>query len=171
MIRSLEGKTPKVHPSAFISEAAYVVGDVEIGENSSVWPGAVIRADNGKVVVGSNTNIQDNSVIHSDSSATIGSGVTIGHNVLWHGRYLADNCLVGNGATVNEGVEVGELSIVGSGSVVLDGMKIPERTVVTGVPARPRSEIEERHEELIRTRAISYAKRAKVYKDNGLESE
>ena len=115
MIRSLQGKSPKIHPTAFVSEAAYVIGDVEIGENSSIWPGAVIRADNGKITVGANTNIQDNSVVHSDAESTIGSGVTIGHNVLWHGRSLADNCLVGNGATVNDGVEVGELSIVGSG--------------------------------------------------------
>ncbi len=169
MIRSLLGKSPKIHPTAFVSEAAYVIGDVEIGENSSVWPGAVIRADNGKITVGANTNIQDNSVVHSDAESTIGSGVTIGHNVLWHGRLLADNCLVGNGATVNDGVEVGEISIVGSGAVVLEGTTIEPRTIVTGVPARPRGEIQERHEELIRSRAISYAERAKVYKSEGLE--
>lgn len=169
MIRSWKGKTPKIDPSAFVSEAAYVVGDVEIGENSSIWPGTVIRGDSGKISIGKNTNIQDNSVIHSDANARIGNGVTLGHSVTWHGRLLSDNCLVGNGATVNDGVEVGELSIIAAGAVVLEEMKIPSRTIVVGIPARPRGAITIRHEQLIKETAVHYVDRCKQYKAEGLE--
>lgn len=169
MIRALNGATPKVHPSAFVSEAAYVVGDVEIGAYSSVWPGTVIRGDSGKISIGKNTNIQDNSVIHSDADARIGDNVTIGHSVTWHGRVLSDNCLVGNGATANDGVEVGEFSVVAAGSVVLEEMKIPPRTIVVGIPARPRGSISVSHEELIKEVAAHYVERCQTYKAAGLE--
>ena len=169
MIRSWKGKKPKVHPTAFISEAAYVVGDVEIGENCSIWPGTVVRADSGKIVIGRNTNIQDNSVVHADADGHIGDGVSMGHNVVWHGRFIGDNCLVGNGATVNDGVEVGESSIIAAGAVVLEEMKIPARTIVTGIPARPRGPITPRHEELIRETSSHYVERCREYKAEGLE--
>ena len=169
MIRSWKGKTPKVHPTAFVSEAAYVLGDVEIGENSSVWPGTVIRGDSGKITIGRNTNIQDNSIVHSDADARIGDNSTIGHSVMWHGRVLADNCLVGNGAIVNDGVEVGEFSIIAAGAVVLEETKIPPRTIVTGIPAKPRGPIQPRHEALIKDTAEHYAERCREYKGEGLE--
>ena len=169
MIRSWKGKTPKVHPSAFVSEAAYVIGDVEIGENTGIWPGTVIRADSGKITIGKNSNIQDNSVVHSDADARIGDGVTIGRLVMWHGRLIANNCLIGNGATVNDGVEMEEFSIIAAGAMVLDEMKIPSRTLVMGVPARPRGPIATRHEKLIKETAIHYVERCKQYKAEGLE--
>ena len=169
MIRSLKGKTPKIHPTAFVSEAAYVIGDVEIGENSSIWPGTVIRADSGTITIGKNTNIQDNSVVHSDADSRIGNNVTMGHSVTWHGRSIADNCLVGNGATVNDGVEVGEFSIIAAGSVVLEEMKITARTIVVGIPARPRGPIQARHEEMIKEIAQHYVERCHQYKGEGLE--
>ena len=169
VIRSLNGKTPKVHPTAFVSEAAYVLGDVEIGENSSIWPGTIIRGDSGKITIGRNTNIQDNSVVHSDADSRIGDNSTIAHNVTWHGRILGDNCLVGNGATVNDGVEVGEFCIIAAGAVVLEETKIPTRTIVTGIPAKPRGSIQPRHETLIKETAEHYAERCKEYKDEGLE--
>ena len=96
MIRSLGGKTPKIHPTAFISEAAYIVGDVEIGEGSSIWPGTVIRGDTGKITIGKFTNIQDNSVLHGDDDVIIGDNVTIGHRVMCHGRNIGNahfNCM------------------------------------------------------------------------------
>ncbi len=169
MIRSWKGKTPRVHPTAFVSETADVVGDVEIGENSSIWPGTVIRGDSGKITIGKNTNIQDNSVVHSDADARIGDGVSMGHSVVWHGRFIGDNCLVGNSATVNDGVEVGEFSIIAAGAVVLEEMKIPARTLVLGVPARPRGPITARHEEMIKETASHYVERCREYKAEGLE--
>ncbi|MEE2701226.1 MAG: gamma carbonic anhydrase family protein [Chloroflexota bacterium] len=169
MIRTLEGKTPKIHPTAFVSEAAYVVGDVEVGEYSSIWPGVVIRGDSGKITIGANTNIQDNSVIHSDADARIGNGVTIGHSVTWHGRILSDNCLVGNGATANDGVEMGEFSIIAAGSVVLEESRIPARTIVRGIPGKPAGTIEERHEALIKRTGETYLRKGQRYKSAGLE--
>ena len=166
MIRSLKGENPKVHPTAFVSEFAYVVGHVEIGENSSIWPGTVIRGDGQKVTIGKNTNIQDNSVIHAGS---IGDGVTIGHNVTWHGSILADNCLIGNGATVNNTVEIGEMCIVAAGAVVLPGAKVPPRSFMTGVPAKVHTQITKRHEQMIRRNALTLVRRAKDYKAEGLE--
>ncbi|MBI4198284.1 MAG: gamma carbonic anhydrase family protein [Chloroflexi bacterium] len=171
MLRSLKGKTPTVHPTAFVSEAAYIVGDVEIGEYSSVWPGVVIRGDSGKITIGRHTNIQDNSVVHSDADARIGDGCTLGHSVTWHGRLLSGNCLVGNGAVVNDGVEVGEFSIIAAGSVVLEEARIPARSVVRGIPGKPAGQVEERHVQLIQSTAHHYSQRGQLYKGEGLEEK
>ena len=89
-----------------------------------ILPGVIIRGDSGKIKIGKRTNIQDNSVVHSDADSWIGDDSTIGHGVVWHGRILSNNCLVGNGAVVNDGVEVGELSIIAAGSVVLEETRI-----------------------------------------------
>ena len=138
MIRSLDGKMPKVHPTAFVSEFAYVVGDVEIGEGSSIWPGAVVRADSGKITIGKQTCIQDNSVVHGDADVTIGDNVVIGHRALCHAKVVGDRVLVGNGATVNDGVVIGEDSLLASGTMVIDNMNIPARSLAVGVPGRTR---------------------------------
>ena len=111
LIRNLGDKKPLVHPSAFISEAAYVVGDVEIGEGSSIWPGTVIRGDSGKVTIGKYTNIQDNSVVHGDDDVEIGDYVTIGHRVMCHAKYIGNLSLIGNGSIINDGVIIGKNSI------------------------------------------------------------
>ncbi len=104
MIRSYQGKTPKIHPTAWVSEAAYVVGDVEIGAYSSVWPGSVIRADTIKITLGDYVDIQDNCVLHADSDATYEDYVTLGHGVISHAKHIKTHCLIGNGATINDGV-------------------------------------------------------------------
>ena len=156
-----------VHPSAFVSEAAYLIGDVEIGEGSSVWPGVVIRADMGKIRIGNNTCIQDNSVVHGDADVTIGNRVVIGHRVLCHARKVGDRVLIGSGATVNDGAEIGEYSLIASGAMVIDEMKIPERSLVVGVPGRIRGNVEERHVSLIDSTCESYIEKAKCYKRQG----
>ena len=164
MIRSLDGKTPKIDPTAFISEFAYIIGDVEIGAGSSVWPGAVIRADNGKITIGERTNIQDNSVIHSDGNSKIGHNVTIGHGVICHASKISDNCLIGNGSILNEGVEIGDFCLVAAGSTVLDNMKIPSNSLITGTPARIRGKLTERHVELIKLSFNIYVDKIEQYK-------
>ena len=111
MIRSVNGKTPKIHPGAFVSEAAYVIGDVEIGEGSSVWPGSVVRGDAGKIVIGKNTCIQDNSVVHGDADVDIGDDVVVAHRVVCHGRSIGNRVLLGNGCIVNDGVHIGDDSL------------------------------------------------------------
>ena len=167
MIRSLDGKAPKIHPSAFVSEAAYVVGDVTIGEGSSVWPGVVIRADMGKITIGRFTCVQDNSVVHGDADVVIGDRVVIGHRALCHARRVGDRALIGSGATVNDGAEIGEDSLVGSGAMLMENMEVPAHSLVVGVPARVRGTVEPRHTELIRTISEHYAQKAKRYKRQG----
>ena len=107
MIRDFNGKSPKIAPSAFVSETAYIIGDVEIGENSNIWPGAVIRADFGKTTIGHNTLIEDNCVVHSGTDVTIGNGVIIGHGAVIHCRRIGNNVLVGNNASILDGAEIG----------------------------------------------------------------
>lgn len=139
MIRSLdEGKAPKIAESAWISEAGYVVGEVKIGERSSVWPGAVVRADFSPIIVGRNTHIEDNCVIHSDEPLHIGDNVILGHGVIVHCRSIGNNCLIGSNATLLAGVEIGDFSIVGAGALVLPDTKVPPRSFVVGVPATVR---------------------------------
>ena len=170
MIRSVNGKEPRVHPGAFVSEFAYVVGDVEIGEGSSVWPGTVIRADAGSVVIGTNTCIQDNSVIHGDADVEIGDDVVIGPRVLCHGRLIGDRVLLGNGCIVNDGVTVGADSLVASGAMVVDGMEIPPRSVVAGLPARVRREVTDRDIVRIRGYRDIYVRNTAMYRAAGLGS-
>ena len=167
MIKTLEDKTPLVHPTAFVSEAAYVVGDVEIGEGSSIWPGTVIRGDMGKVRIGKYTNIQDNSVVHGDDDVEIGDYVIVGHRVMCHAKYIGDQSLIGNGAIINDGVIIGKNSVVGSGTMVLENVDIPERSIVVGMPGRVRGEIQQKHLDLQVELADIYSNQAKRYKKEG----
>ncbi|MDA0232919.1 MAG: gamma carbonic anhydrase family protein [Chloroflexi bacterium] len=170
-IRSLDGKTPQIDPAAFVSEAAYIVGDVVIGPNSSVWPGAVIRADSGRITIGAGSNVQDNSVLHADADAVIGDGVTIGHGVVCHARAIADGCLIGNGAVLNDGVELGEGCLVAAGTTVTENTVFPPRSLVRGIPGKAIGTIRERHAELQRRAAESYVRRIARYRAEGnLES-
>lgn len=170
-IRSLGGKTPQIDPEAFVSEAAYVIGDVVIGPRSSVWPGAVIRADSGRITIGSGSNVQDNSVLHADADAVIGDDVTIGHGVVCHARTIASGCLIGNGATLNDGVELGEQCLVAAGSTIPENKVFPAQSLIRGVPGKVIGTIRERHAELQKGAAASYVRRIERYKAEGnLES-
>jgi len=169
VIRSWKNIKPKIHPTAFISEAAYVLGEVEIGSNSSIWPGVVIRGDSGKIKIGNNTNIQDGSIVHSDAPAVIGDNVTVGHGVVCHARTIGNDCLIGNNATVNDGAEIGEYSIVAANSVVLEGTQIPPNSLVVGTPATVKGQVKEKHINLIKETAVHYIGRCKEYKELELE--
>jgi carbonic anhydrase/acetyltransferase-like protein (isoleucine patch superfamily) len=168
MIREFNGKSPKIASSAFISEAAYVVGDVEIGENSNVWPGAVIRADFGKITIGKNTSIEDNCVVHGATDATIGDNTIIGHGAIVHCRKLGSNVLVGNNATILDGAEIGDFCIIGAGSVVAPETKIAQKSVAIGVPARIKGQPSK--EQLVRLKVGSdiYTDLGQQYKQQGL---
>ncbi len=168
MIRSLDGKSPKIDPTAFVSEAAYIVGDVELGPNSSVWPGAVIRADSGKIKIGAGTNIQDNSVLHADADAVIGDNVTIGHGVVCHARTVGDGSLIGNGSTLNDGVVIGNNCLIAAGSVVTENSVFDDRSLVRGIPGKAIGKIREKHAELMLRAANSYVNRIARYKASGL---
>ncbi len=168
-VRSLDGKTPQIDDSAFVSEAAYLIGDVELGPQSSVWPGAVIRADSGKIVIGARSNVQDNTVIHADADAEIGDDVTIGHGVVCHSKLIGDGALIGNGAVLNDGVEVGEGSLIAAGSVIPERVVIPAGSLVRGTPGRVLGRVRDRHRELMRGAAKSYVDRIGRYKEAGLQ--
>ncbi len=167
MIRSLDGISPRVHPTAFVSEAAYVIGDVEIGEGSSVWPGTVVRADMGRITIGKFTCIQDNSVVHGDADVVIGDYVVIGHRVMCHARLIGNRVLIGNGATINDGVAIGDDSLIASGAMVVDNMEIPARSLVVGIPARIRGQVEQRHIDLIKYYCDIYIHKTQRYKRQG----
>ena len=172
MIRSLDGIAPRVHPTAFVSEFAYVVGDVEIGEGSSIWPGAVLRASSGPITIGKHTSVQDNCVVQGDAGILIGDRVVIGHLALCHAKRVGDRVLIGSGANVKGGVEIGEDSLVASAAVVADDMIVPPLSLVVGVPARIKGPVAERHTETIKSLCDSYIHKTERYRKQGdLESE
>ncbi len=169
MIRDFNGKSPKIALSAFISETAYIVGDVEIGENSSIWPGAVLRGDFGKIKVGSNTHIEDNCVVHGGrNEVVIGDNTFIGHGAVVHCHRVGSNVLIGNNATVLDGAEVGDFCIIGAGAVVAPETKIPDRSLATGIPARVKGTLTEKQLAWMEDGLISYARLALKYKQQGL---
>ena len=168
MIKSFNEKTPQIHETAFISEAAYVVGNVEIGENSSVWPGAVIRGDFGKIIIGKNTVVEDNSVIHIADYTEIGDNVIIGHNVTVHCRKLGNNCLVGIGAILLQGAEIGNDCFIAAGALVTPNTKIADGSMVMGSPAKVTGQLTEDKLAMVRHGAAVYVAMAAKYKQTGL---
>ena len=138
MIVPFGGKTPRIAESAWIGPGATIIGDVAIGERSSVWPGAVIRGDYAPIRIGADVNVQDNAVIHCDEPLAIGDGVTIGHAVVVHGREIGDGALIGNNATLMPGVAIGAHSIVGAGALAPPRMRTPPHSLVLGVPGQVR---------------------------------
>jgi carbonic anhydrase/acetyltransferase-like protein (isoleucine patch superfamily) len=168
MIRSLNNKTPKIAESAFVSEAAYVIGDVEIGENSGVFPGAVIRGDFAHIKIGNNTMIEDNSVIHTGMPIEIGDNVTIGHGVVVHGKKIGNNNLIGNNATILDDAVIGNFCMIGAGSLVSPGMEIPDESLVMGIPARIKGKITPIQMQRLTGGSQAYLELVKLYKKEGL---
>jgi len=163
MIRSFDGKTPRIAPSAFISENAYVIGDVEIGENSGVFPGAVIRGDFASIKIGSGTMIEDNCVVHSGSPVEIGDNNTIGHNVVLHGTKIGNNCLIGNNATILDNAKVGDFCVIAANSLVSQGAEIPDCSLVVGTPGAVKSEISAAMKKRLQSGNQAYQKLIKRY--------
>jgi carbonic anhydrase/acetyltransferase-like protein (isoleucine patch superfamily) len=168
MIRSFNGKTPKIAESAFVSEAAYVIGDVELGENSGVWPGAVVRGDFANIRIGANTMIEDGSIVHSGTPVEIGDNVLIGHSVVAHGSKIGSNVLIGNNATILDGAIIGNFCVIGAGCLVSQGMEIPDNSFVVGAPAKIKGQISEERRAGLRAGPGSYIELMKRYKQEGL---
>jgi len=144
MIKEFQGKKPKIHESVFVAENATIVGDVEIGEDSSVWFGSILRGDVNFIRVGRRTNIQDGSIIHVSSKThptVLEDEVTLGHRVTLHGCHIETGCLIGIGAIILDGVRVGRNSLVAAGSLVTPNTQISPRSLVMGSPARVRREL------------------------------
>jgi carbonic anhydrase/acetyltransferase-like protein (isoleucine patch superfamily) len=127
-----------IHPSAFIARGAVVMGDVTLGHDASVWYGAVLRGDMAPIVIGAETNLQDGTVVHVDEGepCTIGRRVGVGHRVILHGCTVEEECLIGMGSILLNGVRIGTGSVVAAGAVIPEGMQVPARSLVMGVPGR-----------------------------------
>jgi len=139
VLRPFRGVWPRVHQTAFIDDSAQVIGDVDIGEESSVWMGVVVRGDVNHIRIGRRTNLQDGTVVHvmiRTHSTTIGDNVTIGHAAVVHGSTIEDHCLIGMGAILLNGSHIGTQSIVAAGTLVTEGMKVPPRSLVMGSPGK-----------------------------------
>ena len=146
MFKSLDDKLPVIHPTAFIAESAVVIGDVEIGEDASVWFGSVVRGDVNYIRIGARTNIQDMTMIHVSSkthATVLEDEITVGHRVTLHGCHVERGCLIGIGAILLDGVRIGAQSLVGAGSLLTPGTQIPPRSLVLGSPAKVKRELTE----------------------------
>jgi carbonic anhydrase/acetyltransferase-like protein (isoleucine patch superfamily) len=139
VLRSYRGQLPRVHPTAFIDASAQVIGDVEIGEESSVWMCAVVRGDVHWIRVGRRTSIQDGAVVHAMTGThptSIGDNVTIGHAAVIHGCTIENSCLIGMGAILLNGAHVGAGSIVAAGTLLTENMKVPPKSLAMGSPGK-----------------------------------
>lgn len=168
MIRPFRGKHPQIHPTAFIEESAQVIGDVTVGEHSSIWFGATVRGDVFHIRIGNRTNVQDGTVIHvsNGTHATIlEDEVTIGHNVTLHGCYVERGCLIGIGAIVMDGCRVGEKSLVAAGALLSPGTIIPPRSLVMGVPARVKRELTDKEAADLDVFWKNYVEYTRVYRE------
>lgn len=139
MIKPFNKTQPKIHETAFVAEDAVVIGDVEIGEDASVWYGCVVRGDVNYIRIGVRTNIQDGTVIHVSSKThptILEEEITVGHRVTLHGCYVESGCLIGIGAILMDGVRVGRNSLVAAGSLLTPGTLVPPKSLVIGSPAK-----------------------------------
>jgi carbonic anhydrase/acetyltransferase-like protein (isoleucine patch superfamily) len=164
------GVTPSLAPSVFVADTARVIGDVEIGEASSIWYGAVVRGDVFHIRIGARVNIQDMTMIHvtTDRFATvIEDDVTVGHKAMLHGCTIRRGALIGMGATIMDQAVIGEEAMVAAGAVVTPGTEVPPRTLMVGAPARPRRSLSEEELDDLRRSASHYALLAQTYRAPG----
>lgn len=139
IIKPLRGYTPKIGKNCFIAETAVIIGDVEIGDDCSIWYGAVIRGDVNSIRIGNRVNIQDNAVLHTTYQKTtikLGDDVSIGHGVILHGAEVGNGALLGMGCTVMDNAKIGEGSIIAANALVLENTVVEPASVYAGVPAR-----------------------------------
>ncbi|MBI3598775.1 MAG: gamma carbonic anhydrase family protein [Nitrospirae bacterium] len=166
MIHSFQGKTPKIHANIFLAPSADVIGDVEIGNDSSVWFNTVIRGDVHFIRIGERTNIQDLSILHVTRKThplIIGNDVTVGHHVTLHGCTISNRVLIGMGAVLLDGAVISDDAIVGAGALVTEGMIIPPFTLVIGVPAKIKRGLTEEEIAFLRKSAQNYVELAQLY--------
>ena len=166
MIRSYQGRTPVISESCYVDVSAQVLGDVVLGEHSSVWMNAVVRGDVNSIRVGAHSNIQDCAVLHGMRyvyPVIVGDYVTIGHNATVHGCVVEDCCLIGIGAVILNNAHIGEGSIIAAGTVIPENMKIPPRSLVAGVPGKVRRELNSDDRHMILKYANNYLDYTKIY--------
>jgi len=166
MILHFRGVGPSLHPSVLIAPGAMVIGGVTIGENSSVWPGCVLRADINMIAIGERTNIQDGTIIHvaHDRPTLIGNDVTVGHRAVLHACTIRDRCLIGMGSIILDGAEIPPDTMVGAGSLVSPGKTFPSGMLILGSPARIIRPLKESEREYLIRSAQGYADLAREYR-------
>jgi carbonic anhydrase/acetyltransferase-like protein (isoleucine patch superfamily) len=166
MLRSYRGVSPCIAPSAYVDPGATVIGDVTIGEHSSVWPSASIRGDISPIRIGDETNIQDGCVLHSDEGIplTLGNRVTVGHSVVLHGCTIEDDAVIGIGAIVLNHARIGAGAVVAAGALAPEGMEIPPGMLAMGMPAKVRRPVNAEEQERFREGVRHYAERADTYR-------
>jgi carbonic anhydrase/acetyltransferase-like protein (isoleucine patch superfamily) len=170
IIRPYKGIHPKIDPTVFVAESAVIIGDVEIGKDSSIWYNVVIRADVNYIRIGERTNIQDGTIIHVDHKkypTIIGNNVTVGHKVMLHACTIEDGCLIGMSATIMDGVVLGKQSIVAAGALVTPGKIIEPQSLWAGVPAKFVRKLTEEELSWLEKSAENYVK----YKNSYLEDQ
>lgn len=168
MIRSYRGAAPRISASAYIDPSAQVIGKVEVGDRSSIWPNVTARGDVHTITIGNDSNIQDNSCLHCDAPLyplVIGDRVTVGHMVMLHGCTIEDDCLIGIGAVVLNGARIGTGSVIAAGAVVPEGAQIPPGSMVMGVPGKVKRALTEEERERFRQNALHYVEAARVYRE------
>jgi carbonic anhydrase/acetyltransferase-like protein (isoleucine patch superfamily) len=161
--------TPTIHHSAFVAPGAVVVGDVTLGEESSVWYQSVLRADINRIVIGPRSNIQDGCVVHlaDDFGVNLGELVTVGHKAILHACTIADEVLIGMGAIVLDGAEIGARSIIGAGALVTGGKKIPPGSLVLGSPGKVVRTLTLDEQAAVRTWADKYVAVSRAFLERG----
>ncbi len=168
MIRTLGDHTPIVAETAWVSEFAYVVGNVKIGEYASIWPGVTIRGDgDDAIVIGDYVNVQEGSVVHGDGMV-IEDRVSIGHCVVVHGERVGEGSLLGNNCTMLPGVVLGRLCLLAANSVILSGTQVPQRSFLTGVPGTVKQQVSPQQIAAMEHTATELVQRAKLFKESGL---
>ena len=167
MILDFKGKSPKISETAFVADSADIVGDVEVGDFSSIWFNAVLRGDENKIKIGNRTSIQDNVVIHvnNEHEVQLGDDVSVGHGAVLHGCRVESNVIIGMNSTVLNGVEIGKNSIVGANALISEGKKFPENSLIIGIPGKVAREIGEAEIEGIAKNAAEYVKLGGEYRD------
>jgi carbonic anhydrase/acetyltransferase-like protein (isoleucine patch superfamily) len=159
---------PKIAESAYVDPSAQVIGDVIVGERSSVWPLVTIRGDVNHIRIGDETSVQDNSVLHVDHRlypCLVGNRVTVGHSVVLHGCVVEDEALIGIGAIVLNGAKIGLGSIVAAGALVPEGMDVPANTLVMGTPAKIKRAVTSEEQERFRQNCQNYVRITAIYKE------
>lgn len=166
MIRAYRGIVPRIAASAYIDQSAQVIGDVVVGERSSIWPNVTARGDVNVIRIGEETNIQDNSVLHCDAGKFplhIGNRVTVGHMVMLHGCTIGDNTLVGIGSVILNGAKIGRNCLIGAKALITEGKEIPDNSVVMGAPGKIVRTMDEQGAQMLTASALHYVENWKRY--------
>ncbi|WP_342598039.1 gamma carbonic anhydrase family protein [Psychrobacillus sp. FSL H8-0483] len=167
MIITYKGKTPELEPSVFVAPGAKIIGEVQVGEESTIWFNAVLRGDEGSITIGKRCSIQDNSTIHlfEDAPVVIEDEVTVGHNVILHGCKVGKRSIIGMGSTILDHAEIGEECIIGANTLIPPGKKIPPRSLVVGSPGKVVRELTDKDLELIQLSIDTYVQKGYDYRE------